>query len=451
MSEQLTPTELGTKPIGRLLLSYAVPAIIAMTASSLYNIVDSIVIGQVCGALAISGLAITFPIMNLSAAFGAMVGVGASTMISVKLGQKDYTVAQKILGNTVMLNLILGVVFGALMLIFLDPVLLFFGASNNTIGYARDYMVIILLGNVVTHSYLGLNCILRSAGHPLYSMLCTILTVFLNVVLDVLFVYSFDMGIRGAALATVLAQIVALLVQAKLFWNKNELLRWKHGIFGLERKIIGHILSIGMSPFLMNLCACLVVIVINRGLMEQGGDLSVGAYGIVNRVAFIFVMIVMGVNQGMQPIAGFNFGAGRYDRVMRVLWLTMIGGTVVTTSGFMLGEFFPEEVARMFTADEQLITLSSDAMRIVMVTFPIIGIQMVITNFFQSIGMPKKSIFLSLSRQMLFLVPCLIILPKYFGVDGVWYSMPISDSISVVTAVVLIIIQIRKFKQMKTI
>ncbi len=451
MSEQLTPTELGIKPIGRLLLSYAVPAIIAMTASSLYNIVDSIVIGQVCGALAISGLAITFPIMNLSAAFGAMVGVGASTMISVKLGQKDYTVAQKILGNTVMLNLILGVVFGALMLIFLDPVLLFFGASNNTIGYARDYMVIILLGNVVTHSYLGLNCILRSAGHPLFSMLCTILTVFLNVVLDVLFVYSFDMGIRGAALATVLAQIVALLVQAKLFWNKNELLRWKQGIFGLERKIIGHILSIGMSPFLMNLCACLVVIVINRGLMEQGGDLSVGAYGIVNRVAFIFVMIVMGVNQGMQPIAGFNFGAGRYDRVMRVLWLTMVGGTLVTTSGFMLGEFFPEEVARMFTADEELITLSSDAMRIVMVTFPIIGVQMVITNFFQSIGMPKKSIFLSLSRQMLFLVPCLIILPKYFGVDGVWYSMPISDSISVVTAVVLIIIQIRKFKQMKTI
>lgn len=442
---------MGTKPIGRLLLSYAVPAIIAMTASSLYNIVDSIVIGQVCGALAISGLAITFPIMNLSAAFGAMVGVGASTMISVKLGQKDYSVAQKILGNTVMLNLILGVVFGALMLIFLDPVLLFFGASNNTIGYARDYMVIILLGNVVTHSYLGLNCILRSAGHPLYSMLCTILTVFLNVVLDVLFVYVFDMGIRGAALATVLAQIVALLVQAKLFWNKNELLRWKRGIFGLEKKIIGHILSIGMSPFLMNLCACLVVIFINRGLMEQGGDLSVGAYGIVNRVAFIFVMIVMGVNQGMQPIAGFNFGAGRYDRVMRVLWLTMIGGTVVTTSGFMLGEFFPEEVARMFTADEELITLSSDAMRIVMVTFPIIGIQMVITNFFQSIGMPKKSIFLSLSRQMLFLVPCLVILPKYFGVDGVWYSMPISDSISVVTAVVLIIIQIRKFKQMKTI
>lgn len=450
MGKQLTPTELGTKPIGRLLLSYAVPAIIAMTASSLYNIVDSIVIGQVCGALAISGLAITFPIMNLSAAFGAMVGVGASTMISVKLGQKDYSVAQKILGNTVMLNLILGVVFGALMLLFLDPVLLFFGASDNTIGYARDYMVIILLGNVVTHSYLGLNCILRSAGHPLSSMLCTILTVFLNVVLDVLFVYSFDMGIRGAALATVLAQIVALLVQIKLFWNPDELLRWKRGIFGLEKKIIGHILSIGMSPFLMNLCACLVVIFINRGLREQGGDLSVGAYGIVNRVAFIFVMIVMGVNQGMQPIAGFNFGARQYDRVMRVLWLTMVGGTLVTTSGFVLGEFFPEAVTRLFTTDEELITLSSDAMRIVMVTFPIIGVQMVITNFFQSIGMPKKSIFLSLSRQMLFLVPCLIILPKYLGVNGVWYSMPISDSISVVTAVVLIIIQIKKFKQMKT-
>lgn len=449
MGKQKTPTELGTQPVGRLLLQYAIPAIIAMTASSLYNMVDSIVIGQVCGALAISGLAITFPVMNLSAAFGAMVGVGASTLISVKLGQKDYDVAQKILGNTVMLNLIIGLVFGFAMLLFLDPVLYFFGASEQTIPYAHDYMVIILLGNVVTHSYLGLNSVLRSAGHPQYSMVCTIVTVALNVVLDILFVYGFDWGIRGAAIATVLAQIIALVMQALMLNNPKELLHWKRGIYKLHKKTVENILTIGLSPFLMNLCACMVVTFINKSLYEYGGDLSVGAYGIVNRIAFIFVMIVMGVNQGMQPIAGYNFGARQFDRVMKVLWLTMIGGTLITTSGFIMGEFFPEFISRAFTQDDKLIELSVNGMRISFVSFIFIGSQIVITNFFQSIGKAKISIFLSLSRQLLFLLPCVILLPPYLGVDGVWYSMPISDAVAIIVAAVMITIQIRKFKQNK--
>ncbi len=330
--------ELGTERIRKLLVQYAVPAIIAMTASSLYNMVDSVFIGHGVGPLAISGLALTFPLMNLAAAFGSLVGVGASTLVSMRLGQRDYETAQRVLGNVVVLNLIIGVLFGVAMLVFLTPVLYFFGASEATAGYARDYMTIILAGNVVTHMYLGLNAVLRSAGHPQRSMYATILTVALNTVLDPLFIYGFGWGIRGAAVATILAQIVALVWQFRMLSDRRELLRFRRGIYRLHRKIVGDILAIGMSPFLMNLAACFIVILINKGLKEYGGDLNIGAYGIVNRLAFFFVMIVMGINQGMQPIAGYNYGARQFDRVHRVLKLTILGATCVTTAGFLMGE-----------------------------------------------------------------------------------------------------------------
>lgn len=446
MTGQKTPTALGTDKIGKLLVQYAVPAIIAMTASSLYNMVDSIFIGQGVGTMAISGLALTFPLMNLAAAFGSLVGVGAATLVSVRLGQKDFDTAQRVLGNVLILNVILGLSFSVLTLMFLDPILYFFGGSDETVKYAREFMQIILLGNVVTHMYLGLNAVLRAAGHPQKAMYATIATVAINTILAPIFIYGLDWGIRGAAIATVTAQVVALMWQIKLFTNKEELLHFRKGIFRLRKKIVLDSLAIGMSPFLMNLAACLIVILINQGLKRYGGDLAIGAFGIVNRLVFVFIMIVMGLNQGMQPIAGYNFGAKQYSRVTEVLKLTIVFATVITTTGFLMGMFVPELVVSIFTSDQELINLSSRGLSIVVLFFPIIGFQMVTANFFQSIGMASKAIFLSLTRQMLVLVPCLLILPRFFGVAGVWYSMPVADVCACLIAVAMLARQFRKFK-----
>ena len=428
-------------------MQYSLPAIIAMTASSLYNMVDSIFIGQGVGPMAISGLALTFPFMNLAAAFGAGVGVGASSCISVKLGQKDYKTAQQVLGNTVTLNLIIGIAFSIVSLLFLDPILCFFGASEQTLPYARDYMVIILFGNVFSHMYFGMNAVLRAAGKPRQAMNATIFTVVLNTILDPIFIYPLNLGIQGAAYATILSQVLALVWQMRIFSNKNELLHLRRGIYRLKKSIVENILAIGLSPFSMNVCACIVVIFINKGLLQYSGDLAVGAYGIANKVCFIFVMVNMGLNQGMQPIAGYNYGAMKFDRLMQVLKLAVIAGTCITTCGFLVAEFIPWPCARLFTTDPELIRLSVNGMRIMMAAFVLVGSQMVITNFFQSIGMAKISMFLSLSRQMIFLLPMLLLLPLFLGVDGIWWAMPISDTIAEIVAVVMMMTYMRKFKE----
>lgn len=445
--------ELGTERIRKLLMQYSVPAIIAMTASSLYNMVDSIFIGQGVGPLAISGLALTFPLMNLSAAFGAMVGVGASTLISMRLGQRDYETAKQVLGNVVVLNTLIGILFAVVMLLFLDPVLYFFGASEDTIPYAREYMQIILLGNVVTHMYLGLNAVLRAAGHPRKSMYATIITVILNAILDPIFIFVLDWGIRGAAIATILAQIVSLSWQLRILSNQQELLHFRRGIYRLKRKIVENMLSIGLSPFLMNLAACFIAILINKGFKEYGGDLMIGAYGITNRVAFLFVMVMMGLNQGMQPIAGYNYGARQYDRVLRVLHLSMIGATCISLIAFFIGEVVPGMAARLFTTDEQLIDFAVTGMRLSFMMFPLVGFQMVATNFFQSLGMASKAIFLSLTRQLLFLLPGLLLLPHLFNNFtpweaswGVWCAIPLSDLLSAIVTCILLARQLRRFR-----
>lgn len=449
MTTKGTATELGTLPIRKLLTQYSIPAIIAMTAASLYNMIDSIYIGHGVGAMAISGLALTFPLMNLAAAFGSLVGVGAATLISVRLGQKDYDTAKNVLGNVVMLNLIIGISFGLIMLLFLDPILYFFGASEATIGYARDFMRVILLGNVVTHMYLGLNSVLRAAGHPKKAMIATINTVVFNAILAPIFIYWFKWGIEGAAIATVLSQAISLMRQIRILSDKSELIHLQKGIYRLKSSIVGNLIAIGMAPFLMNLAACFIVILINRGLTTYGGDYHIGAYGIVNRIAFFFVMIVMGLNQGMQPIAGYNFGAQLFDRVTRVTKLTIYCATCVMVTGFLIAELCPHLVASAFTTDESMIELASKAMRIVMIFYPIVGFQMVTTNFFQSLGMAKKAIFLSLTRQLLFLVPCLIFLPTWLGVDGVWYSMPTADLLASMITAWMLWRQFRIFKRAK--
>ena len=446
MDNKKATLELGTEPVGKLLLQYALPAIVAMVASSLYNMVDSIFIGQGVGPMAISGLAITFPFMNLSGAIGAAIGVGASTLLSVRLGQKDYETAQKILGNSVVLKIITGILFGALCLIFLDPILRFFGATENTLPYAREYMVVILLGNVFTHLYFGMNALLRAASKPKQAMYATIFTVVLNTALDPLFIYTFDMGIQGAAIATILSQMTALSWQIWIFSNPNEMIHFKKGIYKLDSTIIKNIFAIGISPFSMNACSCIIVIFINTALVRYGGDLAVGAYGIANRIAFIFFMVVMGINQGMQPIAGYNYGAQHIDRMMRVLNLSIIAGVCVMTLGWLVGELVPYPCARLFTTDSQLVDMAVNGIRINMIAFPLIGFQAVVTNFFQSIGKAKISIFLSLSRQMLFLLPLLVILPPYWGVDGVWASLPLSDTISFIVTFIIMARYMKKFK-----
>ncbi|ATV52481.1 MATE family efflux transporter [Prevotella intermedia] len=447
MDNKKATLELGTKPVGKLLAQYALPAIIAMTAASLYNIIDRVFIGQVVGPMAISGLAITFPFMILAAAFGAAVGVGAATTISVKLGQKDYESAENTLGNTITLNLIIGLAFGGICLLFLDPILRFFGASDTTLPYARDFMQIILAGNVFSHMYFGMNAVLRAASKPRMAMFATIFTVAMNILLDTVFILWWHWGIKGAAFATVISQVLALCWQMKLFANKNELLHLKRGIYKLKANLVRNIISIGISPFLMNACACIIVIFINNQLVKFGGDIAVGAYGIANSIAMIFIMFVIGLNQGMQPIAGYNYGAQQYGRMMRVVKLSIITAICIMLTGWALAMFAPYYCARMFTKDPELIKGSIKAIQIIMMMYPFIGCQMVITNFFQCIGKVKISIFLSLSRQLLFLLPLLVLLPNFYGINGVWASMPTSDLISVIVAISIMTVYLRRFKK----
>ena len=443
------PTELGTEKIGRLLKQYALPAIIAQTAASLYNMVDSIVIGQGVGPLAISGLAVTFPLMNLSTAFGTLVGAGAAVMLSVLLGQKNYKAANTVLGNVVSLNIIIGLIFMAAALIFIDPILYFFGASENTLPYAKEYITIILIGNVITHVYFGLNAAMRSSGFPKKAMALTIFTVVFNTILDPIFIFVFDMGIAGAAWATVIAQTVAMIVVLKHFSDKERAFHFEKGIFKLDMRVAKDSLAIGMGPFLMNAAACLVTLFINQQLRDYSGDLGIGAYGICNRLIFMFIMICMGLNQGMQPIAGYNYGAKQYSRVKEVFWMTAKLGTIVTCICFIIGMFFPRIAVGIFTHDEALMEMASHGLRILVIGFPIVGFQMIGTNFFQCLGMVKKSVILSLSRQILFLLPLLYALPLWHGASGVWMSFPVSDVLSAALTAILLRRLFKKFNKLQ--
>lgn len=448
---QSAPAELGSLSIGTLLKKYAVPGIIAMTASSLYNMVDSIFIGHIpgTGPLAISGLAVTFPLMNLSAALGTLVGVGASTLISLLLGQKNYQAAKKVLANDVSLNVIIGAFFMFACLLFLDPILTFFGASVNTLPFARDYMRIILFGNIVTHLYFGLNSIIRSSGNPKLAMGLTLFTVIFNSILDPVLIFGFGMGIKGAAIATVASQVLALVCTFRYFTRKENFLRLPKGIFGLDWRIAKDSMAIGMGPFLMNSANCIVTMFINQQLLKYGGDLAIGAFGIVNRINFLFMMILFGFNQGMQPIAGYNYGARQYSRVKQVYLLTAKWATLVSLFWFVASEFFPSLMVGIFTNDPELKALSDKGLRVMNPFVPVVGWQMVSTNFFQSLGMVGKSIFLSLSRQLLFLVPAIYAMPLFWGTHGVFMAFPIADVLACIATFILITRLFRKFGILK--
>lgn len=442
-----SPMTLGSAPIGRLLTQYSVPAIIASVATSLYNIVDSIFIGRGVGPMAIAGLAITFPLMNLVIAFCTLIAVGGATISSIFLGQKNIARATDVVNNVTLLCFIHSILFGGLTLLFLDEILAFFGATPETLPYAKEFMTVILYGTPISYIFIGLNNIMRATGYPKKAMISALLSVGVNIALAPIFIFSFDWGIRGAALATLCGQTVACAWVVWHFLSKSSFVHLKWHARWFTPSIAKRIYSIGLSPFLMNVCACVVVVFINKALLDYGGsagNLAVGAYGILNRTTMFFIMIVFGVTQGMQPILGFNYGAGQWDRVRRTLEIGIWLGVAITTVGWAVCELIPGTVSGLFTTDKVLTEIAMRGSRIYFIFYPMVGCQIVIQNFFQSVGKPKISIFLSLTRQLLFLIPFLIILPRHFGVDGVWASMSASDLIAFVFAVVTLVVMNRK-------
>lgn len=441
------PTILGTRPIGRLLVQYSVPAVIASVVTSLYNIIDSIFIGRGVGAMAIAGLAITFPLMNLVIAFCMLIAVGGATITSIFMGQKNIARASEVINNVLTLCLVHSLIFGGLTLIFLDPILLFFGATAETLPYAREFMQVILAGTPIAYVFIGLNNLMRATGYPAKAMVSALLSVGVNIALCPVFIFVLGWGIRGAALATVCGQLAAFTWVLCHFMSKNSYIHFRRERSWLSGAIVRRIYAIGMSPFLMNVCACVVVVFLNRALLDcagTDGNLAVGAYGIINRTTMFFVMIVFGVTQGMQPILGFNYGAGKWDRVKHTLRKGIFIGVCITTAGWVVTELFPDTISGFFTVDRQLVDIARNGFRVYFICFPVVGCQIIITNFFQSIGKPKLSIFLSLTRQLLFLIPFLLILPAFFGIDGVWASMAASDFLAFVVAVITLIIMMRR-------
>lgn len=437
---------LGSESIGKLLLSFAIPSVLATTASSIYNIIDRIIIGKELGSIALSSLALTFPIMNLQIAVGTLMGIGSSTLISIYLGKNKQQQATQALGNAFIFNLILAVILGAFVWVFCDSVLMAFGASEHTIGYARDFIKPLMAFNFITGTFYGMNNIVRSSGYPQTAMYSIFITVLCNIILAPLFVMVFKWGVAGAAYATLISQTTGTIWVMSHLMNPKHSIHFTRACFKWSWDLIGRIVAIGLSPFSIFLATSLVILVTNLTLKEYGGDLSIGAYGIINTYSTFFVVIIVGINQAMQPIAGYNYGAQKNDRVIAVFKMCAIVATIITSSAFLLGILAPHWVAQWFTDDQQLIDIASRGLSIYVLFFPIIGFQIVGTNLLQSIGKASLSIFCSLTRQVLLLIPALLILPHFWGLNGVWASSPLADVISVAITSYILWVQMGKLK-----
>ena len=439
--------ELGKHPINQLLLKYSLPAIIASTATSIYNVIDRIFIGQGVGPLAISGMAITLPIMNLAIAFGTLVGAGTSALVSIRMGEGKIKEAAQLLGTALILNLFMGLIIPLLALPFLDDILIWFGATENNIPYARDFMQIILSANVITHIFFGLNNVMRASGYPTKAMVSSLLTVGINLILAPLFIFKFKWGIKGAATATVISQTIGLIWVLSHFIRKSSYIHFQKGCFKIELKNIKDIFSIGLAPFLMHSCFCLVTIIINWQLNKYGAELAVGAYGIINSVISLAAMIVFGLAQGMQPIVGFNYGAKQIERVTKALRNTILAASIVTVFGTLCAMLFPGLISRAFTTDSTLMAITTNGLRLTTIFFPLVGFQIITSNFFQYIGKAKISIFLSLSRQVIYLIPLLLILPNLFNLNGVWLATAGSDLLAAITSATVLYVSYKKFNK----
>lgn len=422
--------QLGEEKVGKLLLKFSIPAIVGMLVSALYNIVDRIFIGNGVGALAITGVGVTFPFSTIIMAFGMLVAIGAGAIISIKLGENKREEAEKILGNTfilISLTSILVTIFG---LVYLDKLLRIFGASDSVISYARDYGYIILLGAVFNNVGFGMNNLIRAEGNPKIAMYTMLIGAVLNIILDPIFIFVFNMGVKGAAIATVISQAANSIWVISYFMGKKSILKLKVKNFKIEKNLMIQIFAIGMSPCLMQIAASIVTIVFNKNLLNYGGDFAIGAMATINSISMLFLMPIFGINQGSQPIIGYNYGAKYFERVKEALKLSILAGTAISTIGFIMVEAFPQALIKMFNNDPNLVKIGSNGIRIFLCMLPIIGFQIVSSNYFQAVGKPKKSIFLSLSRQVILLIPLVFILPKFFGLNGVWMAAPVSDCTS---------------------
>lgn len=439
--------ELGSAPIGKLLLKYSLPAVVGTVISAVYNIIDSIVIGHaIDNPNVVSGIAVTFPVMNLVTALGMLIGAGAATRVSIVMGQNDRRIAEIILGNCVQLTLIIGVLYAVCFAIFIDPILEMFGASQNSLPYAREFMLWVLPGCVLMNLTFSYNNVMRASGYPAKAMYTNIIGALLNCILAPLFLFGFKWGIRGAAIATDISMAITATWVMSHFFNKNNTLHFVKGTFRMNWPIIRGVLYIGMAPFLINVCGSAINAIVNNSLLHYGGDNAIAAVVVFNRFVTIFVFIIIGICQGMQPIIGYNYGSGRYKRLFRTFWLAAAIGVVVSSIGSLVGAFNPRTIAAMFMQDEMQIQCAVNCLRITTVGFWMVGFQIVTTNFFQALGMAGKSVFLSLTRQIIFMVPLLFTLPSVWGLNGVWSAYPISDFLSTVVAALMLAVLMKKIK-----
>lgn len=441
--------ELGTAPVGRILLKYSLPAVVGTVVTSLYHLIDSMVIGHaIDDPNVITGIAVTFPVMSLSAALGMLIGAGAATRISIVMGQKDIARAQMILGNSIMLTIIIGILYTSGFLIFLDPILRAFGASEASLPFAREFMQWMIPGMVLINLTFSYNNVMRATGYPRKAMLTNLLGAGLNLILAPLFLFGFGWGIWGAALATDISMAVTAVFVLQHFFVSSHTLYFKKGTYALKWRIVSSVLSIGMAPFLINVAAAGINAIVNNSLKFYGGDNAIAAVVAFNRYVTVFVMIVIGICQGMQPILGYNYGSGRYNRLFRTLLYALIAGTTVTSIGSAVALIAPGKIAGLFMQDPMQIDAAANCLGITTVMFWIVGFQIVATNFFQSLGMPLKAIFLSLTRQIIFMIPLLLTLPHFLRLDGVWMAYPISDAIATIVTALMLFWQLRHIRRM---
>lgn len=440
--------ELATSPIAKILLKYSLPAVTGTVVMALYNIIDSIVIGHaIDDPNVVAGIAVTFPVQNLGTAFGMLIGAGAATRISIVLGQKDHHRAAMILGNSVQLTILVGVFYTTLFAVFLEPLLRLFGASDASLPYAKEFLMWVLPGMVLVNLTFSYNNVMRATGYPGKAMWTNMIGAGMNAVLAPLFLFGFKWGIKGAAIATDISMIVTAFFVMSHFFRKSSTLHFERGTFKFDWKIISSIVYIGMSPFLINVAGSCINAVVNNSLMTYGGDNAIAAVVVFNRYVTVFVFIVIGICQGMQPILGYNYGARNYDRLFRTLKLAALTSATITTVGSVIGATNAERIAKLFMQDAEQIRCAVNCLHITTVGFWIVGFQIVATNYFQSLGMAAKSIFLSLTRQVLFMIPMLMVLPRHFGLDGVWMCFPIGDYLSSVVAAGMLWWQIRRLRR----
>ena len=438
--------ELAERPVGQLLWRYSVPAVVGIVVMQLYNIVDRIFIGQVVGTDAIAGLAITFPVSNISTALGVLIGGGAAARVSIFLGNKDENSALRVAGNSLVLTLVIGLAYMGLFYLFLDDLLVLFGATDANMPYARDMMLYVLPGLFLTNIAFSFNNIMRASGFPTKAMVTMFIGAGVNVVLDPIFIYLLDWGIKGAAIATDIAMGVSALFVMSHFIKGHGVVRFQRGIYRPDSRIIWGIVGIGAAPCIVNLAGCLINILINNTLNRYGGSDAIASAGVFVTVTAFVVAFIIGVCQGMQPIAGYNYGAGHYDRMKRVFWLTAAVATAVSVVGWGLGMLVPCQVSSAFLTDAELIEKTGGYLTLSMSMFWMVGLQIVSSTFFQSIGKVGKSIFLSLTRQVLFLIPTLLILPGIYGLKGIWMCFPTSDIAAFTVTIAMIVWQMRQFR-----